>query len=269
MNKIKKSIKYFIKIIFRIYFFKEFLYLVTRIVDNDFYKINANGNNYFFSKSGKLNEYRIKTFVTKEPETIDWINKFEPNKIFWDIGANIGLYSLYASINSNCKVFSFEPSVFNLELLTRNINLNSQNKNISLIPLCLSYNSSIPEFFCSSLEKSGALSSFKDEIDQNGNKLNSLFSYNTVGASVDDLIKIYDLNLPDYIKIDVDGHEHMILKGASSALKNCKSILIELSESYQAQKNISNELLISHGFILSNKFYKSDISQSNQLWIKK
>ena len=94
MNKIKKSIKYFIKIIFRIYFFKEFLYLITRIVDNDFYKINANGNNYFFSKSGKLNEYRIKTFVTKEPETIDWINKFEPNKIFWDIGANIGLYSL-------------------------------------------------------------------------------------------------------------------------------------------------------------------------------
>ena len=67
MNKIKKSIKYFIKIIFRIYFFKEFLYLITRIVDNDFYKINANGNNYFFSKSGKLNEYRIKTFVTKEP----------------------------------------------------------------------------------------------------------------------------------------------------------------------------------------------------------
>ena len=78
MNKIKKSIKYYIKIIFRIYFFKEFLYLITRIVDNDFYKINANGNNYFFSKSGKLNEYRIKTFVTKEPETIDWINKFEP-----------------------------------------------------------------------------------------------------------------------------------------------------------------------------------------------
>jgi|TARA_B110000971_G_C20040176_1_gene517732 FkbM family methyltransferase len=269
MNKIKNIIKNLIKNIFRIFFFKELLFLITRIVDNDFYKIPANGKNYFFAKSGKLNEYRIKTFITKEPETIDWINKFETNKIFWDIGANIGLYSLYASINSNSKVFSFEPSVFNLELLTRNINLNSQNKNISLIPLCLSHDNSISEFYCTSLEKSGALSSFKEEIDQNGNKLNSLFSYNTVGMSADDLIKIYSLKLPDYIKIDVDGHEHMILKGASNALKNCKSILIELSDSFKDQKFISNELLISHGFTLTNKFYKSDSNQSNQIWTKK
>ena len=41
--------------------------------------------------------YRAKTFSTKEPETLDWIDSFEKNSVFWDVGANIGLYSLYAA----------------------------------------------------------------------------------------------------------------------------------------------------------------------------
>ncbi len=39
---------------------------------------------------------RVNNIFTDEPETINWINNFdENNKInFWDIGANIGLYSI-------------------------------------------------------------------------------------------------------------------------------------------------------------------------------
>jgi FkbM family methyltransferase len=44
--------------------------------------------------------------------------------VLWDIGANVGLYSCYAVKARDCRVFAFEPSVFNLELLARNIFLN-------------------------------------------------------------------------------------------------------------------------------------------------
>ena len=45
--------------------------------------------------------------------------------------------------------------------------------------------------------------------------------------------------IPDYIKIDVDGIEHLILEGGKETLKNkkIKSILIEINENFEDQKN--------------------------------
>ena len=78
----------------------------------------------------RLNFFRAETFSTKEPETLNWIDTFKKNSIFWDIGANIGLYSCYAASRANCQVYAFEPSVFNLELLVKNININSLSEKI-------------------------------------------------------------------------------------------------------------------------------------------
>ena len=73
--------------------------------------------------------YRVKTFFTKEPETIEWINKNgSERKVFLDIGANMGVYSLYYAKKFGGKVFSFEPSFKNLELLSKNIKINSLQK---------------------------------------------------------------------------------------------------------------------------------------------
>jgi hypothetical protein len=72
----------------------------------------------------RLSYYRVNTFNTKEPETLNWIDKFEKKTTFWDVGANIGLYSCYAAKKRECKVFAFEPSIFNIEWLGKNIFLN-------------------------------------------------------------------------------------------------------------------------------------------------
>ena len=84
-----------------------------------------NDINMTFSVPNKLNHFRIDTFSEKEPETLEWIDEIPHNSILWDIGANVGLYSIYAAKRRNCQVFAFEPSVFNLELLARNIYLNN------------------------------------------------------------------------------------------------------------------------------------------------
>ena len=93
-----------------------------------------------------LNKYRIKTFSTKEPETLAWIDSFKKNSVFWDVGANIGLYSIYAAKASSCKVFAFEQSVFNLELLAKNININNLSLQIAIFPIALSNKSGINPF---------------------------------------------------------------------------------------------------------------------------
>ena len=110
MIKIKIILKKILKHIIKIPLINNFLNLLNRINDNDYYQINVANENFYFAKSNSLNEYRVNTFLTKEPETINWINTFKEKDIFWDIGANIGLYSIYASVISKCKVFSFEPS---------------------------------------------------------------------------------------------------------------------------------------------------------------
>ena len=57
-----------------------------------------------------MERYRWETWDTKEPETIAWIDSFEPGTCFWDVGANVGVYSLYAgSLDRDIKILAFEP----------------------------------------------------------------------------------------------------------------------------------------------------------------
>ena len=51
------------------------------------------GTIHFFCP-GRIPLFRAETFKTKEPETIEWIDSFKKNSVFWDIGANVGIYSL-------------------------------------------------------------------------------------------------------------------------------------------------------------------------------
>ena len=85
---------------------------------NDSYKsINLNGKKLVFFTPNEIIDWRVHTLLTKEPETLEWIDQFKGDEIvFWDIGANIGLYSIYAALkHKNIKIISFEPSVNNLE----------------------------------------------------------------------------------------------------------------------------------------------------------
>ena len=71
---------------------------------------------------------------------------------FWDIGANIGLYSCYAVKRADCQVYAFEPSVFNLELLAKNIYLNSLSDKVTIIYLPLFDRLAVRPFYMTSKE---------------------------------------------------------------------------------------------------------------------
>ena len=236
--------------------------------------VTHNNLNFIFSVPNELNIWRVKTFSTKEPETLQWMDDFQDESIFWDIGANVGLYSCYAAKKSNCKVFAFEPSVFNLELLARNIYNNNLSNQVTIIPLPLSDSIVKSKLNLSSKNWGGAMSSFGVNHGQDGKPLTKIFEFQTLSLTMSDSMNFLQIPQPNYIKMDVDGIEHLILKGGFEVLKNVKEILVEIDESFSKQFIDSSNYLEAAGFMLKSKV-NADISMSedfkycyNQIWIK-
>ena len=67
---------------------------------------------------------RMDRLLTKEPETIRWINQFAKDSVFFDVGANIGIYTLYSAVMRQNTVYSFEPHSASYKNLLDSINLN-------------------------------------------------------------------------------------------------------------------------------------------------
>ena len=217
--------------------------------------------------------YRVETLFTKEPETLSWINEFKEynsNKIiFWDIGANIGIYSIYAAIKfKNIEITSFEPSTSNTRTLSRNISINKLFDKIKIFPLALCDKKNIISLFNeTSFAEGGSMSTFNSTIDEVGNVLdeNKIQNrYNIFGTSIDDLILNKIIDCPNYIKIDVDGIEHLILKGAQHLLENInlRELAIEMNPNFLEQYESVNKLMEKNGFkkdqLKDDKFLKSN-----------
>ena len=234
-------------------------------------RISIKNINFLLHTPTYLTNYRYRTFFSKEPETIEWIDNFEKNSVFYDIGANVGLYSIYASMCKNSKVFSFEPSFFNLELLARNIFSNNMNNKIIIVPLPLNDKISISNFDLTSTDWGGALSTFEKGFNDSGEPIDAKFSYKTLGISLDQLVKKFNLPNPSYIKIDVDGLEHYIISGGRSIISKASEILLEVNDKFLDQNKKVNYFLNEAGFKLDKKVYAHPQTKgvSNQIWIRK
>jgi FkbM family methyltransferase len=226
-----------------------------------------------FHVPNQLNRFRASSFATKEPETLEWIDSLDFNSVLWDIGANVGLYSCYAAKSRNCIVYAFEPSIFNIEILARNIFINNLEDCITIVPLPLSDKTSESSLNMTSTDWGGALSTFGEIYGQNGNAMKKIFTFKTIGISMQDAVNNLKIPQPDYIKIDVDGIEHLILKGGISVLKNVKELIIEIDENFEKQFKDSNKYLTDAGFIMKSKNNadkSGDLNFSNcynQVWI--
>ena len=268
VNKFLKKIFLFLLNfkIFRFFFFE-----ISRSVEN--YVITSPKKGLLFFCKNYLVKYRIDTLLTKEPETIEWIENFNKDDIFFDIGANIGLYSCYAA-QKGIRTFSFEPSVFNLEILAKNININKLNNLITIVPISLFNNNVISNFNIQSLDQGGALSSFSEKYSYDGKSFDVKFYYQTPGITLDKFIEIYAIPQPNHIKIDVDGIEHLILEGSSNVINKCNSILIELNQEFEIQYNNVKKILETNSFKLEkiSKIYENNsnlLNKSyNQIWKK-
>ena len=200
------------------------------------------GSQLKFYCPNSIIEWRVNNLISKEPKTIEWINNFNGEKIvFWDVGANIGVYSIYAALKhlDKIKVNSFEPSTSNLRILSRNININNYSEQIEIVQLPLFNNKlEFNKMNESRFIEGGALHSFSVDYNYKGKKYKINNMYKIIGVSLDFLIDNNVLSPPNYLKIDVDGTEHLILDGAKNILASedrPKEILIELHKEFEDQ----------------------------------
>ena len=238
--------------------------------------VEHKGTKLVLSTPNGLTRYRADSFSSKEPETLDWLDGIPENSVLWDIGANVGLYTCYAAKKLNCRVFAFEPSVFNLEVLARNIHLNLLSDLVTIIPLPLSSELSINKLNMTSTSWGGAMSTFGESYGHDGNDIDKEFVLPVIGLSMSDASYYLGIPQPDYIKMDVDGIEHLILKGGKPILEKAKGIIIEINDGFKIQADDASKYLLDAGFELKQKLhaeiYDSVESSArdtyNQIWVK-
>ena len=203
--------------------------------------------------------------VQKEPEMLPWLQtNLQKEDVFYDIGANIGAYSLLASalMDGDLKVYSFEPSASNYSQLVKNIELNKWARNVIALPVALTEKKQLIEFAYYSTVAGSALHAVEENIGNN----TDLFVQRLLSMSLDALIAEYGLPKPTVMKIDIDGREAALLAGAQNTLANTglKSIFIELEEATKDYEK-SFAMLQEAGFTLTstNRYFANPDSSGH------
>lgn len=176
--------------------------------------------------------YRWRTYNTKEPETLDWIDaSLRPGDVFLDVGANIGVYSLYASRRRpSVRVLAIEPEFSNLHLLRDNVIANALEQSIDIFGLALGATSGLTflevhdptpaaAYHCA-LPVTTVLETPERTVGcREGVAMLTLDRFCDAMACE-----------PSLIKIDTDGGEVDILTGAHATLRSpaLRSVLIEM-----------------------------------------
>ena len=256
--------------------------VLTSNIENDIARISKADDpefNFILHTPNRLCAYRADTFWTKEPEILEWISEFGgEDSVFFDVGANIGLYSIYYAKMFSAPTYSFEPSAFNLKQLAKNIDINNLTAEVVIVPVPLNECDGVSVFCNGSNQEGGALNAFGVEHGHDGLPLSVETRYSVVGFSMDTLIDAGVISQePALIKIDVDGIEHLILKGAKNTLSSSslKSIFIEVNDNFFEQSYSVQKCLTDAGFVLREKRQSELLEDSiefgrtfNQIWVR-
>ena len=197
-----------------------------------------------YSVTNDTTLWRAQSLFTKEPITIEWIRSFKKNSVFYDVGANIGMYSIFAGYVSEVKVYSFEPESNNFQILMENILANNLGGKIYPYPIGISNSSGLTTLYLSKFEKGGSHHVVGESLDHNLNKKEVKLTQGIFSSTLDDLNKIWKLPKPNYLKIDVDGIEYKIIEKSQNLLrsKELQSVVIEINPKRDQDKQIIKTL---------------------------
>ncbi len=177
--------------------------------------------------------HRLESFFTKEPETIRWIDELlRPGETFFDIGANVGVFTLYAALRhgAGLDVRAFEPAYHNYYRLCRNLVLN-EAQGVLAYCLALGEKSTSRSLNLASTESGSACHAFEGGSSQREDG-KTAFSQGAITISLDDLIEFFGFPVPQHLKVDIDGYEEAFVQGAKKTLvgERVRSMLIEVTD---------------------------------------
>ncbi len=180
-----------------------------------------------FDAGHAIPHHRAVTLLTKEPDTLAWIDDlFEPRDVFYDVGANVGVFSLYAARTKDAVVMAFEPAAENYRILNRNIALNGLSDRITALNIALHDKTTLSHLALSAPLPGKAGHTF----DSGGLGITQA----VLGFRLDDFVRQFDVPVPNHVKIDVDGNDLLVLDGMATLLSDhrLKSVAIEINPAW-------------------------------------
>ncbi len=188
----------------------------------------------------------VLTLGTGEPVTVQWLDGLSPGTL-WDIGANIGLYSLYAACVRGCDVVAFEPGAASFAALAKNIEINGVSNRIAPYCMALGASTRLDDLW---MESSDAGHSMHRIGEADGRSFRQAIPV----YSGDEFRRIFNLPCPQYLKIDVGGPELDVLRGLAGTLEGVRSIIVEAETEVMRQE--IEKILLPLGFRLNRELFE-------------
>lgn len=209
---------------------------------------NANGILKYQDMSISGEEYFLKDVL---------FNYFEKNNIqepiLLDVGANIGDYSFELSkIFPNAKIYSFEPNPSSYKILVKNV---KGFDNLKCFNIGLGSQSGEMKIFTYKGDTETQHASLFEKVLLDLHKNNDLVSFNVEIDSIDNFCKSTSLGKIDFLKIDTEGYELEVLKGALALIKEKK---IEFIQFEFNEMNIISRVFLKdfYDILIGYSFYR-------------
>jgi FkbM family methyltransferase len=232
-------------------------------------KISVDGIELSIPCENWITHFRWFLFKTKETEVRKYIKDvMQAEDVFFDIGANIGVFSVYAAkMHPKSTIYSFEPEYSNLNLLKNNILRNKVNEQVNIFSVGISDEAGFSKLHLSSTDAGAAVhTESKNNIVTTDEGYEVVWGEGIMTTTLDEFCQYLQI-IPNCLKIDTDGNELKILKGASSTLKNIrlKSLIIEMPLHDEKQLAECESILIESGLLPT---WSDREKTKNEVWTK-
>jgi FkbM family methyltransferase len=206
------------------------------------------GRILFVSPQARALEYP-RDFMTREPEMLEWIDRFATPCTYWDIGANIGSYVLYAALDPKVMTYAFEPSPSNYNALCVNVYENRRGDNVAAYCLAFDQQALLATLDMDDLSAGSFGHSFGSDPNVKRPEHRAIFHQPALGFSIDGFRDLYRLAAPNYLKLDIDGNEEKVLAGAAKTLADpaLRGVMIEVDRN-GARTEALLKTLADYGF---------------------
>lgn len=227
------------------------------LINLPFYEIEVDGKAIRWSApaEGPLVMGRVQTIFAKEPTTIPFLEAIKPNETLLDIGANIGMYTIYAAAVTGCKVIAVEPEALNYAELNKSIHLNGLSGQVMAVCAAMSDEPKIGPlhlggFGISYSHHDFAENSWRKDMKWSETvvqRMDERMIQGAVSTTIDALVASGIMSVPEHIKIDVDGLEHKVVAGGRKTFADprVKTALIEIDFSIDTARDIVDMMVAS------------------------
>lgn len=180
----------------------------------------------------------------KEPWTVDFIESIPAGATFWDIGANVGPYTIVAA-TLGLDVIALEPVGENYGALVHNLSLNHLRHKVLALPVAAGAEDGLDWLHMADMRR-GAGGHAIGAIREHATHRQRVLVYR-----LDYMAAIWAGNGPHYLKIDVDGGELDVIAGAGDLLREAAGVMIEIEH---ANVGKVTELMKGHGLKLAQTY---------------